>query len=291
MCDDIRAGYRKLISSATWLSDGTRAELLQKLENIVYVTGTDLKRHNNAEYANIYGKNYYELTLNYTRLSRKKIIDEFNNQDPISRKDVGMPMQMMNACYDPGYNNITITSAITNEPFFSTKSDYYTNLGGLGAVIAHEMGHAFDSNCIVFNSKGEYEPSWIPEKDMKILEERNEKAIKYFEDNFTVFGIYHVDGDQTLGENYADLGGVECITSLCKTKEDRIKLFESYATIWCGMCTDDVIVSQVANDPHSPSYIRVNAILSTIDSFYETYDVKEGDGMYIAPEKRISRWH
>ena len=232
MCDDIRAGYRKLISSATWLSDGTRAELLQKLENIVYVTGTDLKRHNNAEYANIYGKNYYELTLNYTRLSRKKIIDEFNNQDPISRKDVGMPMQMMNACYDPGYNNITITSAITNEPFFSTKSDYYTNLGGLGAVIAHEMGHAFDSNCIVFNSKGEYEPSWIPEKDMKILEERNEKAIKYFEDNFTVFGIYHVDGDQTLGENYADLGGVECITSLCKTKEDRIKLFESYATIW-----------------------------------------------------------
>ena len=73
---------------------------------------------------------------------------------------------MMNACYDPGYNNITITSAITNEPFFSTKSDYYTNLGGLGAVIAHEMGHAFDSNCIVFNSKGEYDPSWIPEKDL-----------------------------------------------------------------------------------------------------------------------------
>ena len=97
MCDDIKSGYRKLISGATWLSDGTRAELLQKLENIVYVTGTDLKRHNNAEYANIYGKNYYELTLNYTRLSRKKIIDEFNNDDPISRKDVGMPMQMMNA--------------------------------------------------------------------------------------------------------------------------------------------------------------------------------------------------
>ena len=291
MCDDIKSGYRKLISGATWLSDESRKELLQKLENIVYVTGSDLKRHNNAEYANIYGKNYYELTLNYTRLSRKKIIDEFNNDDPISRKDVGMPMQMMNACYDPGYNNITITAAITNEPFFSTKSDYYTNLGGLGAVIAHEIGHAFDSNCIVFNSKGEYDPSWIPEKDMKILEERNEKAIKYFEDNFTVFGIYHVDGDQTLGENYADLGGVECITSLCKTKEDRIKLFESYATIWCGMSTDEMIINQVAFDVHSPSYIRVNAILSTIDAFYETYDIKEGDGMYIAPEKRISRWY
>ena len=92
----------------------------------------------------------------------------------------------------------------------------------------------------------------------------------------------------SVSEEYQVIYGFE----FCwKTNEDRVKLFESYATIWCGMCTDEVIVSQVANDPHSPSYIRVNAILSTIDSFYETYDVKEGDGMYIAPEKRISRWH
>ena len=291
MCDDIKEGYRKLMKGATWLSEETRTELLKKLDNIVYVTGTDMKRHNNAEYADIYGKNYYDLSVNYTRLSRKKIVDQFNNQDPVSRKEISMPMQMMNACYDPSFNNITITVAITNDPFFNAKADYYTNLGGLGSVIAHEMGHAFDSNCIVFNSKGEFDPSWIPEKDMKTLEERNEKAVKYFEENFAVFKIYHVDGKQTLGENYADLGGVECITSLCKTKEDRIKLFENYATIWCGMCTDEAIIEQVAFDVHSPSYIRVNAILSTIDAFYETYDVKEGDGMYIAPEKRISRWY
>ena len=153
------------------------------------------------------------------------------------------------------------------------------------------MGHAFDSNCILFNSKGEYDPSWINESDLKTLEARNEKAAKYFEDNFKVFGFYHVDGEQTLGENYADLGGVECILSLCKTKEDRIKLFENYAKIWCEMRTDDAIIDQIAYDVHSPSYIRVNAILSSIDAFYETYDVKEGDGMYIAPEKRISRWY
>ena len=291
MCDDIKGGYRKIIKDASWLSEETRAELLRKLENIVYVTAKDLKRHDNTQYANIYGKNYYEFSLNYSRLNLMKELDRFNKQDPVSRTEPGMPMQMMNACYDPGYNNITITAAITNKPFFDAKADYYTNLGGLGSVIAHEIGHAFDSNCIVFNSKGEYDPSWIPEKDMNTLKERNEKAAKYFEEKFTVFGVYHVDGEQTLGENYADLGGVECVTSLCKTREDRIKLFESYATIWCEMLADEAIINQIAYDVHSPAYIRVNAILGSIDEFYEAYDVKEGDGMYIAPEERVSRWY
>ena len=126
---------------------------------------------------------------------------------------------------------------------------------------------------------------------MNTLKERNEKAAKYFEEKFTVFGVYHVDGEQTLGENYADLGGIECVTSLCKTKENRTRLFESYATIWCEMRSDEAIINQIAYDVHSPSYIRVNAILSSIDEFYETYDVKEGDGMYIAPEERVSRWY
>lgn len=289
MCDDIRSGYRKLISGADWLSEPTRKELLQKLDNIVYVTGTDLKRHDNSKYAGIYGDNYYELCINYKKVKTQEIIDSLN--EPVSRLETTMPMQMMNACYHVSMNNITITAAITNAPFFDVNADYYTNLGGLGMVIAHEMGHAFDSNCILFNSKGEYDPSWISDADMQTLLARNEKAIAYFEDNFTVFGIYHVNGEKTLGENYADLGAVECIVSLTKTKEDRIKLFENYATIWCSMETDDLVINLIAYDEHSPEVIRVNAVLSSIDEFYETYDVREGDGMYIAPEKRISRWY
>ena len=289
MCDDIRDGYRKLIANAEWLSEPTRKELLKKLENIVYVTGSMLERHDNSEYQNIAGRNYYELYINYQRLNTQKQIKKL--YEPVSRTDIIMSMQTLNACYHPSFNNITITVAIMNDPFFNVDADYYTNLGGLGMVIAHEMGHAFDSNCIVFNSKGEYKPDWIPSEDMATLKARNEKAVRYFEDNFKVFGIYHVDGEKTLGENYADLGAMECITSLTKTKEDRIRLFENYATIWSEMRTDDAIINQVADDVHSPSVIRVNAVLSTIGAFYETYDVKEGDGMYIAPEKRISRWY
>ena len=158
-------------------------------------------------------------------------------------------------------------------------------------VIAHEMGHAFDSNCILFNADGFYDPSWIAEEDYQTLVDRNEAAISYFEDNFTVFGIYHVDGEQTLGENYADLGAMECVTSRCSTDEELMLLFENYARIWCEKKTDDAVINQITFDEHSPEVIRVNAILSTLDVFYEVYGVTEGDGMYIAPEDRISRWY
>ena len=288
MCDDIREGYRKLISDADWLTDGTKKGLLEKLDNIVYITGMDLKRHDNAKYAGLSG-NYYQIMLQYDRIQRLELIDSLSK--PVDRKENGMPMQMVNACYDPTANSITITVAITNKPFFDPDADYYTNLGGLGSVIAHEMGHAFDSNCIVFDKNGVYNPKWIADADMNVLLERNEKAVKYFEDNFVVFGIYHVDGEQTLGENYADLGGMECVTSLAKTNEDLKKIFENYATIWCMKKVDTAIIDQLAYDEHSPEVIRTNAILSTLDCFYDVYDVKEGDGMYIAPENRISRWY
>ena len=288
MCDDVKEGYRNLISQATWLTESTRKGLLEKLDNIVYITGTNIKRQDPSKYAHLSG-NLYELMRDYTRIMN---VDSIKNLgEPVDRYNTGMEMQIVNACYVPALNSITITSAITNAPFFDINADYYTNLGGLGATIAHEMGHAFDSNCIVYDKTGAYNPSWIADEDMQILNERNKKAAEYFEDNFTVFGIYHVDGERTLGENYADLGGMECITSLCKTDEDLKKLFENYAVTWCCKKVDTSIMNQLAYDVHSPEVIRVNAILSTLDCFYEVYDVKEGDGMYIAPENRISRWY
>lgn len=288
MCDDIKDGYRKLISKAKWLSEPTKTGLLKKLNNIVYVTGIDLKRHDNSKFADLSG-NYYELVTRYKRIKTAEIIADL--EKPVDRLEINMEMQEMNASYIAVYNSITITVAITNEPFFDAGADYYTNLGGLGSIIAHEMGHAFDSNNIVYDQNGSYNPKWIAEEDLKTLSERNEKAISYFQDNFTVFGIHHVDGKQTLGENFADLGGMECVTSLAKNKDDLIKIFERYAVIWGMKQVDVMVIDQLAYDVHSPEIIRVNAILSALDCFYDAYGVKEGDKMYIAPEKRVSRWY
>ena len=289
MCDDIKEGYRGLITNADWLTKETRDGLLTKLDNIVYVTGTNLKRCDPNEYKDLCGKDYYEMLRNYLVKKHGEDVDKLKEKP--DNTVPGMPMAMLNACYDPNKNNITITTAILIAPFLDMNADYYTNLGGIGMVIAHEMGHAFDSNCIKFDPNGRFDPSWINEKDVAALEERDQKAISYFEDNFTVFEVYHVDGEQTLGENYADLGGMECVVSLTKTKEDREKLFTNFAVIWSVKKTSDYLWDQLETDEHSPEILRTNSILSTIDEFYETYDIQEGDGMYIAPEDRISRWH
>ena len=289
MCDDIKEGYRELISSADWLSSGSRRSLLRKLDNIIYVTGSDMTRQDPDEYKEVRGRDYFEFYLAY---KIKDIRDQIGSLGkPLDRKDIQMPMQMFNACYDPSLNNITITVAITNAPFFDVKADYYTNLGGLGMVIAHEMGHAFDSNCILFDQDGVYNPSWISSADVDKLNDRNVQAIDYFENKFTVFGVYHVDGEQTLGENYADLGGMECIVSLTENDDQRKLLFENYARIWCEKKEASALLDQIEYDAHSPEVIRVNAILSAIDEFYTTYQVSPSDGMHIAPNDRISRWH
>ena len=126
---------------------------------------------------------------------------------------------------------------------------------------------------------------------IELFRERNEQAIEYFEKYFTVFGVYHVDGKLTLGENYADLGGMECIVSLTSTDEERKLLFTNYARIWCIKQVSDDLLYALEYDPHSPNVIRVNAILGSINEFYTTFHVAQSDGMYIKPENRISRWH
>ena len=289
LCEEIKEGYRGLISNANWLTEGTKEGLLRKLENIVCVTGMDKKRHDTKDYADINCQDYYTFYLDYTRIGIKDDIRSLGEK--IDRKDILMPMQVVNACYDPSLNNITITAAITIKPFYDKDADHYTNLGALGTVIAHEIGHAFDSNGILFDQDGVYDPTWIAPEDIEKLEERNQKAVAYFEDNFSILDVYHVDGEKTLGENFADLSGMECVSSLAKDRESLVKIFESYAKLWSVKRVNTSAMEMLENDTHSPEILRVNAILSTLEVFYETYDVKEGDGMYIAPEKRISRWY
>ena len=156
-------------------------------------------------------------------------------------------------------------------------------------VIAHEVGHAFDSNCIKWDDKGEYNPEWMNEKDREALKERADMCIDYYS-GFTIMDVYHVDGELTLGENYADLGALECITNIPENKEEFVDLFEGFGEIWRGISSDVEGIYNLHHDEHSPGIVRVNATLSSCDKFYETYDVREGDGMYVAPEKRVERW-
>ena len=289
MCDDIMDQYRILITNADWLTEDTRQGLLNKLDNMIVVTGADVERLDATVFDDVDTSSFFTFMKTYRALEKQYMAGYMNEEVP--RTLIQMRMFEVNACYVPSLNNITICVASTNEPFFGIDNDYYSNLGGLGSIIAHEIGHAFDSNCILYDENGVYDPSWIAPEDIDALNARNEQAVSYFEDNFIIFGIYHVDGEQTLGENYADLGGLEAIAGIPETEEQFQTMFEAYARSWCSKVVDEGLIEQIASDEHSPDWIRVNAMLSTLDAFYETYDVQEGDGMYIPPENRITRWY
>lgn len=292
MCDDIVEGYRVLIRNTDWLSGEAKEGLEKKLDNITFLTGKTVldNMENDTDLADTFKGSLAETLIASNELSFNEFLGNIGTVR--DRNEIRMKMQLVNACYSQD-NTVTITAAIMNDPWFNVNNSYYVNLGGLGAVIAHEIGHGFDSNLIKYNENGVLDPDWLSSEDMKKLEERNLIAVDYFE-SFKVFEIYAVDGEQTLGENYADLGGMEAVMTTCEiknaTNDDYKTVFESYGKLWCVLLSDSGIIDQLAFDTHSPSTIRVNAILSTTEKFYEVYDIKEGDGMYVAPENRIGRW-
>ena len=122
-----------------------------------------------------------------------------------------------------------------------------------------------------------------------MLKERADALAEYYS-KFTIMEVYHVDGKLTNGENYADLSGIECVTNLVDDEEELKKLFKAYAQAWCTLMVDSDAISSLKLDPHSPAKTRVNAVLASNKKFNEVYDLKEGDGMYVAPEERVSRW-
>ena len=285
MCENIRDSYRELIGDADWLTQDARTKLLSKLEKIEFKTGGSFDTEL-VSTDGVIGKDSYDTVKNINRYK----YDNFEEKVKKERSKQGQTMQpqTVNACYWTD-NVVVMTAAITEEPFFNEDDNEYANLGKLGMIIAHEVGHAFDSNCMNWDDEGKYNPEWLSEEDRKALRERADMCIDYYNE-YTIMEVYHDNGEATLGENYADIGAIECISNIAEKKEDLKIMYEGFASIWCELQSDVMAVEQLSRDEHSPGPIRVNAPLSSCDKFYEVYDVKEGDDMYVAPESRVKRW-
>lgn len=287
MCEELRQSYRELIGGSDWLTDEGRSSLLKKLENMQFILPDAAKTDTDPTRAELIRGSYPE-TL---RAIRERTFDD-NIKNIGAEFDMTCPSMAsyeVNANYNPN-NTVTITAAIMHAPFFDPKADIGTNLGGLGAIIGHEMGHGFDTMCMDYNENGEYDPDWLSDADRNAFAERTEKMQGYFSD-YTVLDIYHVDGKKTSGENYADLGSMECIVNILKDDKEQLKkYFENYAVTYAETRVDSFAIEALETDEHSPGKVRINAVLSCCDEFYEMYDVKEGDAMYRAPEERVSRW-
>lgn len=286
MCEELRASYYDLIGNANWLSEDTRALLQKKLGNLKFVIGAPVYDTDNSERTKLIGTDLLQTNINISADSVKENLSHIGKK--YSSDIMGMPPQTVNACYNTN-NTITIPMGITLSPFFDIERSEAANYGSLGTIIAHEMSHAFDSDCIAFDADGNYDPDWLPEADKLAFEEKMRLTEEYYS-SFTIMDVYHVDGENTLGENFADLGGVECVMSAFSDDAEKKEVLESYAALWCTLEKDISALEALRYDVHSPAYVRVNAVVSSCDDYYRLYDVGEGDGMYIAPENRVSRW-
>ncbi len=223
-------------------------------------------------------------------LSAVRVKDMFDKlQKPVDRTEWLMPGHMVNACYNPSANDITFPAAILQKPFYALSQSVSENLGGIGAVIGHEISHAFDNNGANFDEHGNLK-NWWKEEDFNAFKELTKGMIEQFD------GIeFHggkVSGELTVSENIADNGGMGVTLEIMHTlpDPDYKAYFKNWARVWCLKAKDEYIKLLLASDVHSPNVLRANMMPRNFSEWYEAFGVTENDGMYIAPGKRISIW-
>lgn len=208
---------------------------------------------------------------------------------PTEPENWAMPGHMVNACYDPFVNDITFPAAILQPPFYSLKQTRSENLGGIGAVIGHEISHAFDSNGAKCDENGNIN-NWWTDDDFARFEAKVNQMIEQFDGIELPWG--KVNGAFIVSENMADNGGVSVTLDIMSRTEGASyeEYFYNWAKVWCQKARPEYQQMLLAVDVHGPCMLRANIPPRNFEEWYKTFDVKDTDKMYIAPEKRIVIW-
>ncbi len=288
MAETIRDEYIVIISDCEWLSDEGKELIIAKLNNMLFFIGADEPHEVDPEDADLIGDTVFDTMHNINIRRYEDKIDKLTDGNE-RNGFIQMSPQTVNACYMPDINSINITLGIMSAPFYDRNNTYWQNLGGIGTVVGHEISHAFDNTGMLYDMYGNYAPDWIPECDRDAFDEMASHISDYYS-GLTILDIHPVDGELTLGENLADISGVQCVLEIAENNEQRQQIFEQYALIWGYTMPKDSALDHLYLDVHSPNVIRVNAVVPLFDCFYEIYGVEEGDGMYVAPSDRVRRW-
>jgi putative endopeptidase len=223
-------------------------------------------------------------------LSKIKVLDELSKiNEPTNPARWAMPGHMVNACYDPFVNDITFPAAILQAPFYSLKQTRSENLGGIGAVIGHEISHAFDSNGAKCDENGNIN-NWWTEADMERFNLKIAQMVEQFDGIELPWG--RVNGSFIVSENMADNGGMG-VTLEIMSKMDNAsyeEYFMNWAKVWCLKAKEEYLQLLLNLDVHGPSILRANIPPRNFKEWYETFNVTENDKMYIEPNKRVVIW-
>lgn len=280
--------YKSRLQKVDWLAPETREKAITKLNVITPHIGYPEKLPETYD-KKIIDENL-SLVENAQKLVEISVAHSWSKwNQPVDRSEWHMPAHMVNAYYDPQQNQIVFPAAILQAPFYDLHQSSSANYGGIGAVIAHEISHAFDTNGASFDENGSLK-NWWTEEDYAAFKERTDKIVDQFE-GLDSYGA-KVNGKLTVSENVADLGGVACALEAAKRDKDFSvrEFFVNFATIWRMKAREEYMQMLASVDVHAPAKWRTNVIVSNFDEFHKEFDVKEGDGMWRALEERVIIW-
>lgn len=287
LAKEILEAYKKNLQKLDWLSKESREEAIKKIDSMMVKVGYPDQYTSFVKGVVKAPKDGGTLIDNALLISQAQA-ENYRSKatEQVDKTEWGLSPQTINAFYEPTLNEICFPAAMLQAPFFDIKASRAQNLGGIGAVIAHEITHAFDDMGSMFDDKGNFRDWWTKE-DRAAFEQRAQKYIKYF-GSIEVLPGEKVDGELTLGENIADSGGVSVISSMFEDDMDGLReMFKSYANVWASISNEEELKAQLQGDEHAPAKVRVNGVLSITDAFYKAFDIKPGDKMYVKPEDRV----
>lgn len=302
MIKNVLRAYENRINALPWMAKATKENALTKLHKLNVKIGYPDKWKDYSALTVVApekGGSYFENMKNIAKWDHKEDLAKLGK--PVDKTEWHMAPQIVNAYFNPSYNEIVFPAAILQPPFYDYRADEAVNYGGIGAVIGHEISHGFDDSGARYNAEGNLK-DWWSEEDLKQFTGLGGDLANQYSALQPLPGIY-VDGKFTLGENIGDLGGVNAALEGLKiylkengnpglidgyTPEQRF--FISWATIWRTKMRDEAIKNQVKTDPHSPGMYRAFVPLQNVDDFYKAFDIKPGDKLYVAPDKRVKIW-
>ncbi len=280
--------YKNRIAKNDFLSPATKEKAILKLSTmglkLAYPDKVD------AIYDELIVDSAKSLYANCQALSKVKRLDKFAKLGgTVDRTKWVMPGHMVNACYNPSLNDITFPAAILQAPFYSVNQTRSQNLGGIGAVIAHEISHAFDNNGAKFDENGNLN-NWWTKEDNKAFVARTKAMIKEFDGIELPWG--KVNGKFIVSENIADNGGMGATLEVMRNTEgaNYEEYFTNWAKVWCMKGKEEYLKLLLSVDVHAPAMLRANMQPRNFQEWYDTFNVKKSDKMYLAPSKRVQIW-
>lgn len=299
MIENIKEAFRDRINNLAWMTDSTKARAIDKLNKFTVKIGYPDQWEDYSELEIEANNNYFENRLAVDQWDLQQNLADYGQ--PVDKTKWGMSPQTVNAYFNPSFNEIVFPAGILQPPFYNYQADEAVNYGGIGAVIGHEISHAFDDSGARFDGDGNLK-NWWTDEDLEAFTARGDALADQYS-NIEVADSLYIDGKFTLGENIGDLGGVlAAYDGLQKFYEENgrpenidgftpeQRFFISWATIWRTKMRDDALRTRIKTDPHSPGMYRAYIPLQNVDAFYEAFDIIKGDPMFVPQEQRVRIW-